>query len=220
MNKLKIAVDIDGVLRDFTHSLNKAYNEAHPGAPVMYPDHKDFGLHKLYPIGKDIYDFVWKTHAWDCLFDADPFEGAIEFMQELKTESREIILLTAQPTPEAKMATMDWIYDQGLLEVVDDIVIISGGKDNLNKALIPSVNILVDDYIKNLECVQWSGIFPICFTRPWNSKWTGTRVANYEELLIAIEKIEKKTAFTKRSIVDTERLSECLGMKELQEKEI
>lgn len=190
MKKIVIAIDIDGVLRNFVKALNVAWNNAHPDNKVIEPVHKDFKLDKIYPCGKAIYDFVWFTHAKECLYNAEPFEGAIKFIMNLKRDDRELVLMTSQPTPFAKLYTMNWITSMKLHYYVDDIVILSGGDDNLHKGSIPGCAILVDDYIKNLEQAESSRIIPICFAQDWNESWNGFRVDNYTELIDMIERCE------------------------------
>jgi len=79
---MKIAFDIDGVLRDFIAGIDVVYKE-------VYPDHKllpltGYDLKERYPLGKEIGRFVFQKHTDRIYSDAPVIAGALGAFTKLQ----------------------------------------------------------------------------------------------------------------------------------------
>jgi phosphoglycolate phosphatase-like HAD superfamily hydrolase len=176
-----LGIDLDGVLRDFVSGLTSAYRAHYPGHEVEPVT--DWDLHQFFPIGRDIYEFLWGDPEVTrmILEGAPPYDGAVEFVATLSgMEGVEIAIVTHQPSPCARMSAWEWLRHHGVLQHVDSVIILSGA---LTKGDIDGLDVLLDDYEKNLEMLGAETI-PVCMARPWNEgNWSGLTVHSYGEFL-------------------------------------
>jgi 5'(3')-deoxyribonucleotidase len=164
---MKIALDIDGVLRDFTGRLIEVYKED-------YPDHDvkpitTWWFEDSFPIGKKIYDY-YKENGERIFRFAKPFSGAYEFVASLK-ESNHVFIITAQPE-NLSWATSGWVEEH--LPKVDGLFF-------TNKKWLADFDILLDDSPDVMETVWASGKAGILYNQAWNVKHNYPRVYNYEQ---------------------------------------
>ncbi len=164
---MRVAIDIDGVLRDFTGVVAKVYARE-------YPDHKveeitEWGIHKFFPIGEKIYDFVFKEHVEEIFTTANAYRGAAAFMRALKARKHDVWLVTAQPTAK-EIYTFRWLQSN---EIVYDNIAFTNNKP------VVDCDIFLDDGTHNLTAIRDAGKFAVAFDRPWNSGWTGLRVKSF-----------------------------------------
>lgn len=168
---MRVAIDIDGVLRNFTGSVGKVYARE-------FPDHKvepitEWGIHKFFPIGEAIYDFVFKAHAEEIFTKAEAYRGAATFMRTLKARKHEVWIVTSQPAGQEGY-TIQWLRDNGI--VYDSIAF-------TNSKPVVDCDIFLDDGTHNLTAIRDAGKFAVALDRPWNSGYTGLRVKTYREFL-------------------------------------
>jgi len=176
---MKIALDIDGVLRDFCSQLIKVYKED-------FPDHevKPIGtwyFETSFPIGKANYKYY--VEQGERIFrDAPMYDGAVEFVDSLKNLGHSIIYLTNQPRG-LESATAYWIAKN--LPEVDGIVI------SKNKFLF-DFDILLDDAPHNIKECFANGKQAVFYTQKWNEAEDGySRVNSYNDFLELIVDIER-----------------------------
>ena len=172
---MKLAIDIDGVLRNFCESLIEQYGKD-------YPDHKvgfinKWELEHFFPIGKGIYDYAFKIKAKEVFENAEPFAGARWFTEQLRRNGHYVCLLTQQPKG-AEVFTLNWIQKHG---IAYDSIAFSKEKELFN------YDILLDDAEHNLRAARSAGRKAVCMSRPYNKNWDGERVSCWAEFLILIQ---------------------------------
>ena len=166
---MKLMIDTDGCVRDFTRSLIKTYLE-------YYPEHKnqikkitDWDLSKFFPIGQGIFDFAFKKHINEVFYEnAMPYDDVDDGLIELKTLGHELVLFTSQNSKSAK-ATLEWIkyYEfpfDGLIVVKFD------DPKSQNKKTGYDGDIYLDD--RDINCLEIAkeGKTVVCRNQPWNIK--------------------------------------------------
>lgn len=178
---MRIAVDIDGVLRDFVGQVNKVYEEDFPGDTTPLPV-TAWDMHQFYPLGqrdpKAFWNWVFKRRGFSIFKYASPYTGSREMLDELRKQGHHICLLTTQP-PGNESLTCDWLKIEG---VTYDSLIFSREKGMFE------YDILLDDGVHNLEKVT-KGL-PVCFDQPWNQEWKGVRVKSYQGFLDVVEQLQ------------------------------
>ena len=191
MTKLVYLIDCDGVLRDFTGKLTEVYNREHPDKKVS-PEFKSYILGDNFPIGNEIYPFFKDVHAEEIFTQAALYPGAREFLRRLNNNSI-VHIVTKQPSEKAVKYTKYWFEKhrlefQGELKFVDDKSTVKG-------------SYLLDDDPRNLEKVlKEKSSFPVCFDKPYNQGWVGSRVFGYKGFFRILE-MHKKLLFLNPKII-------------------
>jgi len=67
-----VGVDVDGVLRDFEKQVRKVYKQVYPSHEIK--PFVAWELHRFFPIGEKIYDFIWHQYPDLCLGNAPPLD--------------------------------------------------------------------------------------------------------------------------------------------------
>lgn len=157
---MRIAIDIDGVLRDFVGQVNTVFDSVYPNGwrrPVT-----EYGIDKFYSIGKEIYDMAFIEQARSVYVLAPVYPGAKRMLEDLKKEGHTIIIATSQPNKEVLRHTLAWLSLNEILYDEFYCALNMGSKANIK------ADVLLDDYIKHLE--EFPGI-SIAFAQPWNEEW-------------------------------------------------
>lgn len=166
--KPRVLIDVDGVLRDFIGGLKEVYLREFPGHEIKPVISRN--LEEFFPLGKEIYEFMDKHHAWEILANAPPYPGAIEALQRWE-DVFEIVIVTAQP-PQGRHPTLLWLAKHRV--PTNEIHI------TFDKELIPGVALL-DDFVDNLESFASTDRLAVCLDQPWNKEWNGPRVKSVDE---------------------------------------
>ena len=164
---MTVAVDVDGVLRDFTGSLAKVYKE-------YYPEHEvqpvtEWGIERFFPIGRDIYRFAFEEHVERIFYDADIFPKALEFMTEL-CKKHKVVICTSQPKGK-EWITLKWLEKH---KIPYHAIVFTNDKS------IVHADVLLDDATHNLDAFKG---LSVAYSQPWNRRWDGFRVHSYHDLL-------------------------------------
>jgi len=165
---MNIAIDVDGVVRDFVGALTKVYLQE-------YPNHKDYvkpvqtwGLHKYFPIGKDIYDFAYDKRVKEVFYEeATPYDGVIEGLEKLKEMGHSLIFLTHQNKKSAEW-TIKWIQYYEIPYTLIDIVYENHNGNGSNGKEHTDYDIYIDDSPDNIERLVAAGKHVVRMVRPWN----------------------------------------------------
>lgn len=168
--KLRVLIDVDGVLRDFIGSLTSVYLRQHPGHTVKPVDSRE--LENFYPIGREIYPFMNQTFAREILVDAPIFAGVVDAMRQWESEF-EYVIATAQP-PEGRGPTLSWL---GKHDIPTNEIHVCHKKHRLAGVA------LLDDFVDNLEAFAATERLAVCLDQPWNQHWKGPRVKTVEAFL-------------------------------------
>jgi len=174
---MEIGIDVDGVLRKLFERLREVYLEYYPTHKVAHIEEwGDYNIAKYFPIGKKIYPFWFKWHADEIYLKAATYNGAIEFMRDLKQNGEFVIIVSQQPNKHIEFLTNKWLID--INKIPHDSIIFTNDKTSFRGSFI------LDDYTKNLEKILNAGTaIPVCMDRPWNKDWKGLRVYNYNDFL-------------------------------------
>jgi 5'(3')-deoxyribonucleotidase len=177
---LRIAIDIDGVLRDFVNQVNTVFDHFYPDGwrkPVT-----KYELPEFYSIGKEIYDMAFIKHAKSVYVLAPVYRGARRMLHDLQTDGHTIVIATSQPNREVLRHTLAWL---NLNEMpYDEFYCALGLRSKANI----KADILLDDYIKHLE--EFPGI-SICYAQPWNTEWKREKVNTYQRFVELIRKLDE-----------------------------
>lgn len=172
----KVLIDIDGVLRDYMGYVYRLYKE-------HYPDHnfkkvKTWSMAEYFPIGDEIYKFVFDDHAEKITANAEPFPGAIEAIRE-NMEEFDIAIVSAQ-NEKGMLGTMHWLASHK--------VPVKEYHFTFDKEKIDG-DVLLDDGPHNLEAFADTGRLAVACKQPWNDVWTGPKVENVKEFFIYIKEL-------------------------------
>lgn len=163
---MRVAIDIDGVLRDFAGANHHVFvNEGLWPADKPAPEITEWDIWKCYGIDKDTYvDLIFNRRSWHAFMDAHPFQGAWEFLDAVSRIAR-VDLLTTQ-TPKSWVLSVDWVSRQpGWLQKIHGIVCCRPGESKADF----DYDILVDDKPENIEEFSVRGI-GVLLDRPWNRR--------------------------------------------------
>ena len=170
-----IAVDVDGVLRDFITQLQIQYKIDHPDyEPVPVTA---WGLDQFFPIGRKIWNYAFYERGKEIFENAPAYFGALEFIHNLKKLNHTVIICTTQPIYNEEY-TAAWLRKNGF--EYDGIFFTK------YKGLLKA-DILLDDAVHNLCEFAEEGGDAVCMDRPWNQEWDGPRVKTYDEFLRMID---------------------------------
>jgi 5'(3')-deoxyribonucleotidase len=166
--KPRVLVDLDGVIRNFVKGVEDVYAREYPDhAPQKVASRE---LHKYFPIGEGINEFIGKFGK-EILLNSPPYPGSIETL--IKWEEKfEIVIATAQP-PEFRYPTFSWIGNHAI--PTNEVKII------YEKQTVDGIALL-DDFPENLELFAGTNRLAVCMDQPWNQHdWEGARVKTVEE---------------------------------------
>jgi 5'(3')-deoxyribonucleotidase len=175
--KIRVLIDLDGVVRDFVGSLIRVYNRVHPDHQVKPVNSRK--LEDFFPIGPAIYNFMEPGFAEEIIENAHPLPGAVEALKRWKNEY-EIVIVTSQPD-NIRALTYNWIgkYDLPTNEV----------HITYQKSTIAGL-VLLDDFTDNLQEFADNGRLAVCMDQPWNKDWPGLRVKTVDEFFYLLQKYQ------------------------------
>jgi uncharacterized HAD superfamily protein len=169
---MTIGIDIDDVIADFIPALLLFHNDRY-GTNLTYEEfHNNEGWYKIWGGTEDddirkVYEFYETDHFYGLPVVSD----ANEILRKLKINHK-LILITAREETIAQ-PTLNWI-EKHFPEIFDSVHFTNSYSQNLvqkKKSDIckeKSVDIMVDDSIKNtLDCSS-NGINVLLVDRPWN----------------------------------------------------
>ena len=190
MKRLRIGLDIDGVIYAWDKTARYMMREVLPNSP--YKDDPRFREDS--PSWNWIQDNVDPKH-WDWLWSEGVrlglfkhghlFPGAIVGIRELATLG-DIVLITHRPA-QAVGSTLSWLALQDL--PLSGLHILSNGE---NKGTVrPKVDYFLDDKPENVLDMHNAGVHSYLMRRPWNQDFMWTAVTNIREYAELIRKREE-----------------------------
>jgi len=169
-DKIRVLLDLDGVIRNFVEGLIQVYRREYPEHTIDFVGSRN--LEDFFPIGMDIYPFI-DAHRDEILIHAPEYDGAIEAMHKWN-DRFESVIVTAQPR--------DWKYPTFIW---------------LGQHRVPTNEVHIcfqEDFVDNLEAFRATGRLAVCIDRPWNQSWNGPRVKTVDEFYDLVWKtISQKT---------------------------
>lgn len=179
VEKTRVLVDLDGVVRDFVGSLTRVYKfhfPEHEVLPVISRRLEDF-----FPIGDQIYKFVKSDQIEKIMAEADPYPGALEALEKWK-DKFEIVVVTSQPD-FSRASTYLWI---GKHNIPTNEIHVTHYKSEIDGYA------LLDDFIDNLDEFHATGRLAVCFDQPWNRDWKGQRVKTVDQFFNFVQDSQVK----------------------------
>lgn len=151
-----VAIDVDGVLRNFTDKLIEVYQRENPSHTVKPITAWDLSM--FFHIGNDIWDFAFSKHAKEIFEDAHAYPGASSFTKHLIIMGHKIIIVTTQPRGN-EVHTINWLIKN---DIQYDSIAFTKDKH------IIDADIFLDDSPDNIRKLREYGKFAVVMRRPWN----------------------------------------------------
>lgn len=184
---MRIAIDIDGVLRDFVGSVHKQLIKHQLVVPeTPQPKITAWDMHQFYPeIPKEkIYQFIFNSgYTWSIFADAEPYPGAKQFVEDLEAAGHVVGLVTSQ-NKNGWRGTVSWMHYTGVS--ASNIHCIRFDRGEKSKSNL-GYEVLLDDKPENVQDFIDNGGKAFLFDQPWNQESALPRVHSYQEF---IEKIK------------------------------
>jgi len=168
-----IGIDCDGVIRDFDGKLEELHIREHKDHHLK-TNLSSYHLKDRYKGCPDIRKFAFDDFAKELFTKASLYPKAKQFMDTLKKDGHTIVIVSTQPNDVCKLSTLTWLSNNGISY---DKAIFSDNKGQ------EDIEIMLDDYVKNLNDVKNAGKRAICFDQTWNQEWAGERVKTYDEFI-------------------------------------
>lgn len=146
---MKIALDIDGVIRDVVSAATELYSD-HFQVKVEPKDVLEYNMKEAFPLLADPVNWFFVEHSKEILGKAHSFDWALEAVKILKTLG-EVVIISIQPNNEAMIATTNWLWNYGFADKVDGICLTTK-KDK--RSLINGYDIVIDDYPENFRNIK------------------------------------------------------------------
>ena len=177
-----VAVDVDGVLRDFVTALHNKITEVHGVIPINTSGSSYYNLSSIFFTLDDNYlnRFYLEAYPKECLYDARPYIGALDFMEWLSKQDVKIIIITAQVNKVVQRYTKKWLEKYNIK--YDKLIFTSNKQDIDFDVIIEDSPIIIKKLVNAKRDY-------IVMNRFYNKGAVGNRVNNYKELK---EKISKK----------------------------
>lgn len=194
MNKLRIGIDVDGILADFNPGY-KALVEATtavrlPEISATFPDTWNYAVDAGVTPEED--KAIWKiiSESQSFWYDLDPYPEAIPFLKRLSDfpDSVDTYFITSRPGMVSKKQTEDWLETFGYVGDKFPTVLISSNKGDCASAL--RLTHYIDD--RNENCWDVRDVSPttknFMLARPWNKVLEGVpRITDLNSFQLVLE---------------------------------
>lgn len=107
-----------------------------------------------------------------------PLDGAPEGVQRLLQRGGQILYATSRPA-DMEEATLAWLEKWGFPELP---IFCAGRGAKVDLLRTHTYDLLIDDQVRYLSIPPERGLGVVAFAYPWNSRWQGPRVRNWQEL--------------------------------------
>lgn len=140
---MRIAVDIDGVLRDSVNTMVNIYNTTF-GENMKMEDVKFYAVNEAFPLVEKrlkmtAHEFFFAHQNGETVNRySDTFPDVIEALQKAQDEGHSIHIITYQPSYKNKLHTLMWLEDARI--PYDSVTFCTKRAKNL-----PDVDVIVDD---------------------------------------------------------------------------
>lgn len=176
---MKLLIDIDGVVRDWTASLLKVLTEK----GIDIEEKPVYDIAKWTSIGKEVYDLAFKKYSHSIYLNAGTVPGAHKEINKLRDEGHQVFFVTNQFKKDIKFYTMRWLAKYGF--DCDGIIF-------TNKKWLVEGDVLIDDCFDQLVKYYYFNLnrYPlvIAYDRSYNQGWSGPRAHNWKEVGILVRR--------------------------------
>lgn len=161
---MRIGIDVDGVLRNFDGSVIRKIRETHPELVDKVQPVRKWDVESWLPFwsAEESYRYIFEENYQDIFENAPTCRDAKEYWNELqdwaKNNKHELVLISAQES-QCIAATLCWL---GNNKFFFNELHFTKNKETID------VDVLVDDYEKNLIKFSNTGRTSICFIHKYN----------------------------------------------------
>lgn len=180
--KFLLGIDIDGVLRNFTDKMIEVYLRCYPTHTIL--TNKTYNLKYWTPIGEEINKFVFQTHAEEIYGNSLPYPNVSDHIKNLKNMGHDIIIVSTQPNKQIEDISIKWLSKHN---IIYDEIYFTSEKEKVN------IDLLLDDYVLNLNKVMNSGKIAVCYDRPYNEQWRELKVKDFNEFIDLVNNLSKSS---------------------------
>jgi 5'(3')-deoxyribonucleotidase len=171
-----VAIDIDGVVMNFTESVKSTYLQCYPDAKVK--EVTEWDLKNFYPEEPNIYNFIFNEHVGDVFFtNARLYDDVKQAMDMLKGKVH-LVALTSKDY-KSSVAMLIWLNWQNL--GFNDIHIQLFDSNRLIGKSAVHYDWYIDDSPTNIKELKEAGKRIVIRDQPWNKGIEGIRVYNLIE---------------------------------------
>jgi hypothetical protein len=176
---MKIALDLDGCIRDLMGSLQQTYKLYHPDYKIV--EITQWEIAKFFPVEEGIYDWGFREHADEVFFvNAKLFDRVTEGLGMLKSDGHELSLLSYQNT-YSFLPTCRFV-DYYLKGYFDEIrIIINDTSKKGNGKEDTWYDLYLDDSPHNIITLLDKKKNVVCMNQPWNKDVPIVRVNDMVE---------------------------------------
>lgn len=160
--KLRVALDVDGVLRDFTGKVCEMY-EKESGKSIRKEDITKYGFLYDYKINEEsLAKKIWGTEEWlyHVFMMANPIETAKEGYELLCGDSRIEVYIVSAQNKGTEHLTENWLKKHGFDKHVKEIY--------TKEKLKAPCQVLIDDKKENVFEYNSDNRLGIMISQPWN----------------------------------------------------
>lgn len=171
---MRIAVDVDGVLRNFVMSLITEYKKKFPEHRVMPYSEWDWELINNFPdyqgTRTDLYEWWSMDNACSIMTLAPPLLKIKKGFDLLLDSKHTPIIISTQRHGTEKY-TLEWL-----------------GKNEINarevyfardKLSVGNADAIIEDKMANLQAFREAGKIAVAVSHPWNKEWDGEKAESF-----------------------------------------
>ena len=162
MRRLRIGIDIDGVIVDYVTASLPLLSEI-CGRPISYQEFYSRNVGEVLNIDKKEETYFWEQVFFtDLLRFAPPIEGAIEGLNLLY--NHDVWLITGRPSSMRNLS-LSWLKENYIN--YDNIVFDSN--KTAGKLLVErECDVFIEDQLEVASAIAEEGVFTILLDQPWN----------------------------------------------------
>jgi len=166
---MRIGIDCDGILRDFTGSVQRTIEKYHPELAPQLKKPTSWDWEQWIPFWteEETEKFIFEDHVEEIFYTADAYDEALEDFPKLvewaKENGHELVLVSAQRDDCIDITDM-WLNNYRFK--FDE-------KHYTKLKHLVDVDVLIDDSPAKLGRFKKQSItkgVPICFRQDWNTK--------------------------------------------------
>ena len=174
-----IAVDMDGIVSNFSLGFSKVVRELTAGAAPLVTNYDDITEWEWLPwYWKGRFSAKLNEQAWDEINRSFDFWQGLEplfpeQMDELRAMNarREVVFMTRREGKDAFWQTMDWLDKYGIKEAL--LIRVHGGEEKHVLCKMLGINTIIDDAPKTMKLCRDAGMHVVTITWPYNESITG-----------------------------------------------
>jgi len=186
MKRLRIGLDIDGVIVDYIQPVLPLLSEVCK-RQVTYSELCHWDLSKALDVPVHKINAVWsEMYNNRLLLEAPPVEGALDGIRSLS--GHELCIITGRPYM-IKHVTETWFSNYAVK--YDELIFATPGS---KLSVAGGIDVFIEDYYEEAIRLSEAGIFTLLYDRPWNQSLflpdSCRRVKDWNDIVSVVRTIE------------------------------